>query len=36
VAVRMQGAAAFPHLTAFAARMEARPAYQRAMKKHGI
>jgi glutathione S-transferase len=36
VAVRMQGAAAFPHLTAFAARMEARPAYQRAMKKHGV
>jgi len=35
VAARMQGPTAFPHLTAFATRMEARPAYQRAIQKHG-
>ena len=36
LAVRMQGAEAFPHLTTFASRMEARPAYQRAITQHGV
>ena len=35
IAVRFRGRDAFPNLTAFVDRIEARPAYQRAMEKGG-
>jgi glutathione S-transferase len=35
ICVAFMGAQAFPNLTAFAQRIEARPAYQRAMEKGG-
>lgn len=36
MAIRVKGRNAFPHLTSYVDRLEARPAYQAAMAKHGI
>ena len=36
MAVKVMGRELFPHLTRFVDRLEARPAYQQAVSKHGL
>jgi hypothetical protein len=36
MAVKVMGRELFPHLTRYVDRLEARPAYQQAVSKHGL